>query len=274
MEQRRIGRLTLFYEPSEQEAAGIVEDACRRSMHVIGETWGLEAPSNCNVYVMTSLLRFIADAAPWSWRLLLAVTLPLWFFRARRLWPYVGGWMQRYGGHAAVGVKPPRLIQAADRSIGELIYTREDDVAAKVGQITCHELTHAFMARLRLPSWLNEGLAQVTVDRYAGRATVRQDTLEVLGMRPAAGRPLRAARINPADRAAIVRHYVRGYWIARLLAETDPQSTRELLLARRSRRELERRIAAILGASPSALWSEVDRIVLSHFSQAAIQTPA
>lgn len=269
MEERNVGGLTLHYDPAETEAAGIVEEACLRSVHVIGETWGLEAPSDCRVYVMTSWLRFLVDSAPWSWRIPLAITFPLWAFRIGRIWRYAAGWAQRYGRRQAVGVKPPRLILAADKSIGELIYVREDDAAEKVRHATCHELTHAFMAHLRLPSWLNEGLAMVTVDRFFGKATVRDDTLEALGLQGALERPQKIVRLNPADKPAVVRHYARGYWIARLIAETDLQAMRELVLVRRSRKELENRIAAILGTSPAALWREADRLVVSHFRQPA-----
>jgi hypothetical protein len=274
MDQRKIGRLTLFYDPAESAAADIVEEACRRSLDVIGETWGLEAPQDCRVYVMTSWTRFVFDSSPWQMRPILAVTSPLWLFRVRRLWPHAGGWTQRYGRRQAVGVKPPRLLQASDRSIGERIFVREDDVTEKIRHVTCHELTHAFTAHLRLPSWLNEGLAMVTVERFCGRATVREDTLDALDRQPAPRRPAQFVRLNPADEAAVVRHYVRGYWIARLLAEINLQAMRELLRARRSQKELERRIAAILGTSPNDLWREADRIALSYFRQARLRPPA
>jgi hypothetical protein len=268
MEQRKIDGLTLFFEPAESEAADLVEEASRRSLDVIAATWGLAAPRDCRLYVMTSWLGFLVDSAPGGWRLVLAITFPLWAYRTNRMWPYAAGWMQPYGRRQAVGIKPPRLLEAANRKIGERVFLRQEDVAEKVSHATCHELAHAFMADLRLPSWLNEGLAMVTVDRFFGRPTVRQDTLEAFGSRPTPKRPSAALRLNPGDAAAIVRHYVRGYWIARLLVETDLEAVRSLLLERRSRTDLERRIAAILGISREALWREADARVLRHFSRA------
>jgi hypothetical protein len=265
VEKRQIDDLTLLYEPAEAEAADLVEQACRRSVEVIAGTWGLGPPPDCRLYVMTSWLGFVIDSAPWGWRVLLAITFPLWAYRIRRMWPYAAGWMQRYGRRQAVGVKPPRLLEAANRRIGEQVFVREEDVAEKVRHAACHELTHAFMAHLRLPSWLNEGLAMVTVDRFFGRPTVREDTLEALASYPAPKRPSASPRLNPGNAGEIVRHYVRGYWIARLLAETDPQGVRGLLLERRSRGDLERRIAAILGIRREALWREVDAQVLARF---------
>jgi hypothetical protein len=268
MEQRKIDGLTLFFDPAESEAADLVEEACRRSLDVIAATWGLAAPPDCRLYVMTSWLGFLVDSAPWGWRLVLAITFPLWAYRTNRMWPYAAGWMQRYGRRQAVGVKPPRLLEAANKTIGEQVFLRQEDLAEKVRHAACHELAHAFMAGLRLPSWLNEGLAMVTVDRFFGRPTVREDTLEALGSHPTAKRPAAAPRLNPGHPSEVVRHYVRGYWIARLLVETDLQAVRSLLLERRSRADLERRIAAILGISRETLWREVDARVLMHFSRA------
>ena len=72
-------------------------------------------------------------------------------------------------------MKPPRLIQAGDGSIGERIFVKEAQVENKVQQIAYHELTQAFVAYLRLPAWLNEGLARLTVDRFTGHPMVRED---------------------------------------------------------------------------------------------------
>ncbi len=166
-----------------------------------------------------------------------------------------------------MGVKPMRLMAAADRSIGERIFIREDDITQKVRHVTCHELTHASTAHLKLPSWLNEGLAMVTVDRFFGKPTVREETLATLGARPRPSRPRDSAGVNLDDKGAIVRHYVRGYWIARLLAESDLGFLKGLLSERTSRRQLEGRIAAKLELSPNALWSKVDGVVLSHFGR-------
>ena len=267
MQTKSVGGQRVIYRADDTEAAAIVEDACLRSIRVISDTWGVPLPGDCRVYVMTSWMRFMFDSAPWPWRILMAITLPLWFSRVRSLWRYAGGWTQRFGGRTAVGVKPPRLMSAADKSIGERIFLREDDLAQKVRHVTCHELTHAFMANLRLPSWLNEGLAMVTVDRFFGKPTVRQETLATLEPQPHAGRPQDSARVNLADKDTIIRHYVRGYWIARYLEETDLEFMRDLLRARLSRRQLESRIAAKLGVSASAFWAEVNAIVLTHFRQ-------
>jgi hypothetical protein len=56
--------------------------------------------------------------------------------------------------------------------IGERIFVKTDDVT-KVQQIACHELVHAFTSHLRLPVWLHEGLAMVTVDRLLQNQSIQ-----------------------------------------------------------------------------------------------------
>ncbi|MDY7040861.1 MAG: hypothetical protein SVX38_08350, partial [Chloroflexota bacterium] len=118
MKSRTIANVTLVFDPGEQETADLIGDACAKAVRLIQENWELEPPEDCRIYVMTSWLGFIFQSAPWHWRILLAATIPLWCFRARRTWPYSAAWTQRYGRRVAIGVKPPRLLEQSDKSIG------------------------------------------------------------------------------------------------------------------------------------------------------------
>jgi hypothetical protein len=261
METKLVSGLTLFFDAEDLATAEIVGEACERSVQLMRELWGLDVPRDCRVYVMTSWMRFVFHSAPWHWRILLGATLPLWSFRAQRMWQYAGGWAQRYGERRAIGVKPPRLIQAADRSMGEQIFVPEKDMNEKVQHITCHELVHAFTAHLRLPAWLNEGLAMVTVDRLLGKPTVRSQTIEALGQRSQGTRPKEYRSLGARDKESLVYHCVRGYWITRYLADTRPELLRDLLQQRQGRKALENKVAAGLGMSREEFWKEIDGIV-------------
>ncbi len=81
MQTKSIGELRLIYRAEDAEAAGIVEDACLRSLPLIADTWGLQAPRNCRVYVMASWWEFMFHSPLWPWRLFMLITLPLWFAR-------------------------------------------------------------------------------------------------------------------------------------------------------------------------------------------------
>ena len=66
METLPVGGLTLYFEPEDREAAGLISCACEKSVQSIYEQWGLETPEDCRVYVMRSLLHFVFHSAPWS----------------------------------------------------------------------------------------------------------------------------------------------------------------------------------------------------------------
>jgi hypothetical protein len=65
----------------------------------------------------------------------------------------------------AIGIKPPRLLEQSDRSIGVRMFVDEKDMKVNVQHVTCHELVHACSAHLELSTWLNEGIATVTTDQ-------------------------------------------------------------------------------------------------------------
>lgn len=265
METRSIRGLTLFFEAEDQDAAELIGDACERSVELIGELWGLETPAECRVYVMTSWPRFLFHSAPWPWRVLLAATFPLQYARIQKVWAIAGGWAQRYGQRRTVGVKPPRLLQEIDAGLrGRIFVHREVDEC--VQHNTCHELVHAFSDHLRLPTWLHEGLAMATVDRFAGKPTVKADTLEALTRQSPGTRPQEGYGGMAVDLDRLLYLAARGYWITRYLADTQPGLLRGLLEQRQSHEVLENTLAAGLGMSRDEFWSRIDGIVTAHFT--------
>jgi hypothetical protein len=198
---------------------------------------------------------------------MLAASIPLWNFRVRKLWRLAGGWVQRYGTRLAVGIKPPRILRQADRSIGAQIFVQEKDIGEKVKQVTCHELVHAFTAHLRLPLWLNEGLAMVTVDEFAGEPTVRFETVESLDEPARGSGPESYRSVQRKNMDALVYHVVRGYWLTRYIMETQPDLLQGILAQRHSHGVLEGKVATALGMDREEFWRRIDGIVASHFKQ-------
>ncbi len=267
MERIAVAGLTLFFDPEEGDAARLIAGACEASVPLLYRHWGLDTPRDCRVYVLTSPLRFFFHSAPWAWRLLLGISTPLWAPRVRRTWASANGWSQRYGARRAVGVKPPRLARTAEHGNGGRIFTIDEDADLIVRHTTCHELTHAFTAHLKLPMWLNEGLANVTVDYLAGRPSIRPATLALLGNAAYGNRAEDYRHLHAGDLEGLVYHFVRGYWITRYLAEMRPDLLRRLLARRYRRDALEAEVAAALGLPPGAFWHEIDGLVVGHFRE-------
>jgi hypothetical protein len=260
--------IALQFPPEERDAARIIENASRRSIGVIRELWGLELRGRCRVQVMTSPIRFIFRTAPWYILPFFAVTLPLWFFRIRRSWRYSGGWSLLYRNAPVVGIKPARLLLENDRSLGILIFGKEPDLNRTIEHITCHELTHAFSAHLRLPVWLNEGIAMMSVDSLLEKQTVRQDTLALLEQRRRRKwtRDYRDLQRLKAD--DLVYHYVRGYWITRFFSARHPELLKGLLTKKHRHKTLEKKLARALGLRRRAMWKRIDAMVVEHFRDA------
>jgi hypothetical protein len=268
MRTKPIDGLTLFFDAREREAAELIGQACQRSVEIIHTRWDLDTPEDCRVYVMTSWVRFLFHAPPWPWRILVAATLPLWYFRARKLWAIAGGWHQQFGERRAVGVKPPRLLEAADTSIGERIFIKEDDLDERVRRNACHELTHAFTSHLGLPMWLNEGLAMVTADKFAGKPTVKSETIQALAQPPQDTRPGRYRQLRgEAMDDLVFYHCVRGYWLTRYLEDTRPDLLRDLLRQKHSPAALESQVAAAYKMELSEFWKRIDDVIVYHFKE-------
>jgi hypothetical protein len=268
----KTGGVTVMPNPAEPDTVTWINETCAEALPFIHEQWGLAAPEDCRLYVMTSWWGFIFRSAPWLWRIGLAATLPVWCWRARRTWPYSAAWTQRYGRRVAIGVKPPRLLESSDRSIGRRVFEAEPGTRMKIRHLVCHELTHACSAHLKLPMWLNEGLAAVTVDRFLGKRTIRVDTLALVkGFEPKAAPPT-YRQLSRLPAAAISYHAVRGYWFVHYLEATHPGLLRHLLSAPRDARTLEAEVAGALALEPGQLWSRVDDLVAAHFEEALAQT--
>jgi hypothetical protein len=188
----------------------------------------------------------------------------------RKVWRFSGGWTLRYRHRPAIGIKPPRLLAKSDRSMGEMIFIEEPDFKKKMEHLTCHELTHAFSAHLKLPLWLNEGIAMVTVDKYLGHATVRSETLRRLNRPQHRGSAGKYRNLPAMSKEVAVYHYVRGYWITRFLMDTHPGLLKELLQKKHHHRLIEKKIAAALGVSNKTFWEAVDERVIAHFGENSI----
>lgn len=109
----------------------------------------------------------------------------------------------------------------------------------------------------------------VTVDAYAGKPTVRAETLEALEGSPAQPSARSHQQTSVTDPDGAVYLYTRGYWITRYLNDTQPALLRGLLVNRMPHDTLEEQIAAALDMDRGEFWQRIDPTVVSHFKQRA-----
>ncbi len=264
MQSLPVAGLTVYYEPQDRAAAEVITAACEVALRLLREAWGLIPPADCRVYVMTSVESYLRHAPPPAWRAGIALIGPLLLPRFRRVWPVAGGWAQRFGRRYTIGVKPPRLMLAADQRPGMEIFIPEESPEEKTRQVTCHELTHACSTDLRLPVWLHEGLAMLTVDKLAGHPTVLPASLARLSAPPTVTLRDYGRLRNQAELDALVRLYIRAYWLARYLDVQRPDVLRALL-RKQPHPAAEAQLAQALGMRRDALWPNVDALLVAHF---------
>lgn len=265
MPSRVSNDIPVVYDAGEQDTAELISDATATVLHLVQESWGLESPEDCRIYVMTSWWGFFFRSAPWFWRILLILGWPLWSFQARRAWPISAGWTQRYGQRVAIGIKPPRLLEVSDKRIGQHMFVEEKLLETQVRHLVCHELTHACAASLKLPAWLNEGLAAVTVDRYLGKRTIRPDTVELLRSYRPKGHPPTYRALLRFGGQAFVYHAVRGYWLVQYLEERQAGFLKRLILSWHGAETAEAEIARVVGIVADDFWNQIDDMMVAHF---------
>jgi len=267
MIEKTVNGITLSYDLPEQQTADLIGQCCEKACQLAKEIWGLAPPEDCRVYVMDSWSGFVFRSAPTSWRILLGATILLWLPRVRRTWALSAAWTQKYGKRVAIGVKPPRLLDRSDRSTSSRFFVREADQTLTLRSVTCHELVHACSAHLRLPMWLNEGIAMVTVDLFSGKPSVRRDTLEIVRRFLPKRSPPTYRELSRMGTDALGYHTVRGYWMVRYLEEIRPGLLREVFSSRRDPKWIDRHVAMELGIKPDSLWVEIDDVVAHHFER-------
>jgi len=118
---------------------------------------------------------------------------------------------------------------------------------------------------LKLPAWLNEGLATVTVDRYLEKQTIRTDTLELVKSFTPKARPPTYRELARQSGKAFAYHAVRGYWLVQYLEEKRPGFLRRTFSSSRVAWTIEEEIAMELGIEPGGLWSKIDDMIVAHF---------
>ena len=210
---------------------------------------------------------------------MLAATIPFWLGRLRRTWPYSAAWTQRYGRRVAIGVKPPRLLVedeqtlALRRQLGGRMYVEEPDSGLKVQQVVCHELVHACSAHLRLPLWLNQGIAALTVDRLMGRPTIRPETLAfVRDFLPKAAPPTYRA-LSLMGTEAMLYHSLRGYWLVKYLEALSPGLLKELFALHSEGDTIEQAVIQKQNMETDEFWHTIDGQVASFFEGTRADLP-
>ena len=235
-----VGNIKILYNDAGKSSLDLFVDACAKAGPLIFETWGLKTPANCKIYIMTSWQSFFFRTLSWPKKLICVIAFPLVFpigYIISKRWPKLTGWTAPHCPTCVV--KTPALVELSGRKTGSKMYIQETNSGNIVQVAICHELVHAFSIHLNLPVWLNEGIAMYTADKFAGKTTVKTETLKIIEDYPHKNRSTSYTNLMNGDDDSIIYNYVRGYWLTRYLEHNYPGFIRSLLVNRPSKRKIE-----------------------------------
>jgi hypothetical protein len=66
LKTKNTGNIIVSYQPDEKVTAHLIGGSCEQSVRLSQNKWGLGPPQDCRIYVMTSWLGFVFQAAPSS----------------------------------------------------------------------------------------------------------------------------------------------------------------------------------------------------------------
>jgi len=252
------GTIEIQYQARDEAVARDVLSSSGTYLDGIEAHYGLRRPARIRLVVLTSWFWFPFQTAPWYLLPSVIMLLPVWARRARRIWPIAGGWQQSYpGGVAAIGIKPPRMIDQSDLSVGEQLFREIEDARMKTHSLLIHELTHACTNRMHLPAWLNEGLAMAAVDHLLGIESVLPQSRNLVREEVLRKERMRAGQTG-RDRDALLALYAAGYWLVRWVEKRHPGLLKELLAVRHGRDQVQAIIEDALGCGSGKLWAYAD----------------
>ncbi len=216
---------THVFEAS-SETTSLLREACCQAVDFLPNTWSLNIP-NCYVYVTARWQTIMLEQPP-----LLHRSLRRAFFTVRpkrrtlmdRLWTRSAGWFQRYGKVCFIAIKPLSEFQKMNLANNQL-YTPMT-YHEKFSNTLFHELTHAFTAHLKLPLWLNEGVALLSAEKALGYGMVKEETLEYL---TTPQRSLNYYQLPKLSNEQFLYQYAKGYWLTRYLQEQHEDVLKQLL---------------------------------------------
>lgn len=249
-------KLELIVHPDELESAEIVRKALMQGGEMLKQTWNLQLRRRAQVWVVPDL-NALAASNPWYAR-------PAWWcmrrFTPRRLdgvWRWVSGWTLTYWDRTVIAIKPLAGLEQTMRSSGTPLLA--DTVAQRLASCAVHELTHACTPHLLATPWLNEGVALLSVDRFATRPSFTLTSLSTLqSFRP----PKAYRQLGRFNQAEVVAFYRLSYWLSRYVQEAHPSMFRAWLV--RPKR-LEAELADLFQVERHSLWHSVPERLQTYF---------
>jgi len=162
------------------------------------------------------------------------------------MWSRVRAWALHSTFRSNICIKENFDAEDKKDNPGRIIYDLSTDIYSSE-IVFCHELTHICTQHLRLPHWLEEGIAMLTVDKYFNLQTVSLSTLELLKQHPQHMLTSKIKWLEKPSATVIACQYAAGYWLSRYLHELHPDSFKYLLAKPRKEQEIKKHLTEVCG---------------------------
>ncbi|MBT3193726.1 MAG: hypothetical protein HN341_14360 [Verrucomicrobia bacterium] len=265
--EQPIDGIRIHYCPGDENTVALLTAACQRTLWLTTELWRLSPPTDCRVYTMRSALGYLLRSAPWPQKTIIAVLSPLVWVMLRRSWHLFPAWTQRYRDRPTIGIKPRGLFEKTDRHVSLMILNQEESIDRRIESTFCHELVHAQSAHLKLPMWLDEGIAMLTQDAYLGHPLLRPESLQLVQDHKPKRPPVSYRKLPGQPKGDIAYHYARAYWLTRFLNGRHPHVLREILSRRMRHGSIDRLVARELGVPRRKQWQEIDGLAVQSLTE-------
>jgi hypothetical protein len=237
----------------------LLSEACCEAVNFLQKTWELSVPS-CHVYVTRKWQTIYLEQPPFLWKTVYKLGLSVFKDRRARLeklWQRSAGWFERYGKLHLIAIKPLQYFQSVNLGVSPLYQVM--NAKQKFCNTLVHELTHAFTAHLKLPLWLNEGVALLAAEQALGYGGLKEGTLELLHTPRKRISYLNLPNLAGED---FFYHYAKGYWLTRYLEKHG--GLEFFLRRRRGYSRINKHIQKIFNHQP------IDKILYNYFKGSQI----
>lgn len=240
-------------EPS-RDTESLLSEACCRAVDFLQSTWQFAIPQ-CHVYVTPRWQTIYLEHPPIIWKTAYKLGLSILKNRRERLealWQRSAGWFQRFGKLHFIAIKPLAYFQTINLQQSPLY--KPMNAKQKFSNTLVHELIHTFTAHLKLPLWLNEGVALLAAEQALGYGGLRETTLELLHTPRKTISYFKLPNLAGED---FFYHYAKGYWLTRYLEEYG--GLEPLLKKRHAYSTINKHIQKLFKSQPT------DKVLYNHF---------
>lgn len=216
----KYNNLELYYSKNHLAEVNLIKKYHDEVEEKISSLWKLEKPKNVKIYFINSSIEYIRYSFGYYSFLgkLFLIILPCIFLNFIRIWKEAAGVFVNINSNYFIFLK--KYDENRSSNIGKYIFHRKYiNIEEYLKSIYSHELTHVFSEKLKLPQWLNEGLALYSSEIVLDNKIINGKSLELMDEEKT---KVNISNLNLKSEITRAYKYIKGYWTIKYLNEIYP----------------------------------------------------